>query len=327
MNYHYDYGYGELGNKLVEVFLSKTPSLEAAEELIRQGADVNVIGRDDGENLLSDILSNARWSTWNDLSDNCQPAKPSMCETIRFFLNHGFDVTKLDGCFGAQCLWALTLSTFDRQMIEATKLLLNAGAKNRTISPSSTDEDETPWSFIATEGSYQCSCSHNHSLSNVYEAVYQIYQAIEDGRPYKGIDSYEIAVGKKVQKVLATRNDDHPVFFSLKLPNFKKKNCFTQTLYFVYDDGVLISNQYADFWTDTILPNVDLIDVSEHFRGIMGNTIRKFTFDHRSVVKGTTHYGQPITTIEMDSGAKVRFSINFGEVSNENRAAYYELLK
>ena len=52
-----------------------------------------------------------------------------MCAIIRFFLDHGFDVNKCDGCFGTQCLWALTPSTYDRYMIEATKILLDAGAK------------------------------------------------------------------------------------------------------------------------------------------------------------------------------------------------------
>lgn len=88
----------------------------------------------------------------------------------------------------------------------------------------------------------------------------------------------------------------------------------------------MISTQYADFWTDTILPNADLVDVSEHFEGIVGSTIQRFTFDHKSVVKGKTRYSQPITIIEVDSGHKVRFSINFGEVKEEERAAYYELI-
>lgn len=38
------------------------------------------------------------------------------------------------------------------------------------------------------------------------------------------------------------------------------------------------------------------------------------------------HYGQPIVTIEMDSGCKARFSVNFGEVKKEERSAYYKLL-
>ena len=57
-----------------------------------------------------------------------------MCAIIRFFIDHGFDVNKCDGCFGAQCLWALTLSTFDRYMIEATKLLLE-NTENTFVTP------------------------------------------------------------------------------------------------------------------------------------------------------------------------------------------------
>lgn len=341
----YDYGYGDLENQLIELFRSGTPDFDAAEELIRQGADINAIGKNDDENILSEILSGYWWSecgdTISDVCDNCDENHcydcehnrnrnpnpgPSMCAIIRFFLNHGFDVNKCDGCFGAQCLGALALSTFDRYMIEATKLLLDAGAKNRTVSPTSTEQDETPWDFIATEGSYQDTCEHAHATANIFEAIYQIYQAIEDGRPYSGIDSYEAAVGKRILKVLAERDENNPIFFAMNRPGFKKNSCYTQTLYFVYVGGVLISTQYADFWTDTILPAKDFIDISEHFAGIVGNTIKGFTYDHRSIVKGTTHYGQPITTIEMDSGRKVRFSINFGEVKEAERAAYYELL-
>lgn len=45
----YDYGYGDLGNKLIELFRSGAPDFDAAEDLIRQGADINAIGKDDRE--------------------------------------------------------------------------------------------------------------------------------------------------------------------------------------------------------------------------------------------------------------------------------------
>lgn len=341
----YDYGYGEFGNKLIELFRSGAPDFAAAEELIRQGADINAIGNSDEENILSEILIGYKYAAYYetdcDACDNCDESccdacehncylnsnpGSAMCAIIRFFLDRGFDVKKCDGCFGAQCLGALCLSTYDRYMIEATKLLLDAGAKNRTISPASTDEHETPWSFIAREGSFQAICEQDHAAANIFEAVYQIYQAVEEGRPYSGIDSYEMAIGKKVLKVLAERDGENPIFFPMDLPEFKKDNCFTQTIYFVYDGGVLVSTKYACFWTDTILPAVDLVDVSAHFDGVVGNTITGFTYDHRSVAKGNGRYGQPITTIEMDSGRKVRFSVNFGEVEEEARAAFYDLL-
>lgn len=52
----YDYGYGDLGNKLVELFQSEKIDFDAAEDLIRQGADVNTIGKDDNENILSVVI-------------------------------------------------------------------------------------------------------------------------------------------------------------------------------------------------------------------------------------------------------------------------------
>ena len=334
----YDYGYGEFGNELIELFRFGTPDFNSAEELIRQGADLNAIGKDENQNILSEILCGYWHSCISDVCDYCDRDDcedceynrdwnpnigPSMCSIIRFFLDHGFDVSKRDGCFGAQCLRALAYSTYDRYMIEATKILLDAGAKNRTISPDSTDEDRTPSNVIATKSSFIGTCKHDHATANIFEAIYQVYQAVENGRPYSGIDSYEMAVGKKVVKVLAESNGVDPIFFSMNLPEFKKDNCYKTTLYFVYDGGVLISTWHADFWTDTFLSDVDLVDVSEYFDGIVGNVIKGFSYDHRSVIKGTIHYGQPITTMEMESGCKVRFSINFGEVKKEECAAFY----
>ena len=336
----FDLGYGKLGDELIVLFRSGAPDFEAAEELMKQGADINAVGKADDENILSEILSGYWWSKFGDKMDgtcevdyndepecNLNPSLgPSMCAVIRFFLDHGFDVTKRDGCFGAQCLWSLTLSTFDRYMIDATKILLDAGATNRTISPTSSDIADTPKDSIDAEIGFQATFEHNHSLVNIFEAVYQIYQAVEDGRPYSGIDSYEIAIGKKILKVCAEGGRAKPVFYPAALPGFQKNNCYTRTLYFIYDGGMLIVTWHAVFWTDTVLPDVEMVDASEHFEGVVGSTIGGFAFGHRTVVKGTTHYEQPITTIEMDSGRKVRFSTNFGEAEDEDRAAYFELL-
>lgn len=340
----YDYGYGELNNRLIELFKSGAPDFETAKELINQGADLNAVGKDDGENILSEILIGYHCTESGDIchnecddceKDNCDECEfhinlnpnlgQSMCDIIRFFLDNGFNVTKNEGCFGAQCLYALTLSTFDKYMIEATKILFGAGAVNRTVSLNP-NESATPWNFIGTEGSFQGTCEGNHALANIFEAVYQIYLALDEGRPYQGIDSYEISVGKRIIKVLAENNGGKSGFYPINTDGFKKDNCYTDNLYFVYDGGALVTTQYADFWTDTVIPDKEIIDVSERFKEIIGETIKSFAFDHRSIIKGTTEYGQPITTIETVSGNKVCFSINFGEVKDDNRAAYFEFL-
>ena len=131
----YDYGYGELENKLIVLLRSGPPDFAAAEELLRQGADVNAVGKSNSENVLSEILDSYGCPYQDDAGkqDADWYAEPgaAMCAVIRFFLDHGFDVNRRDGCFGAQCLRALTLTTFDRFMIEATKILFDSGRKIR----------------------------------------------------------------------------------------------------------------------------------------------------------------------------------------------------
>ena len=345
------YGYGELEDQIIRLLRMDPPDFTAAERLIAKGANLNASGNDPDENILSEILSGF-WQSesihmmeddefhdgYGEYDDECSdnehkenyPEKSGitgrsgrfMVKIIRFFLKHGFDVHNNEDRYGAQCLYALVLSTFDANMIEATKLLLDAGAKNRSVDKNG---DETPWDFIGMEGSYQDTCCHNHHLGNLYEAVYQIYQAVDEGRPYHGINSYEIAYGKRITRIFVEKPETGPIFFDMDLPTFKHENCFHQTLYFAFDGGYLISTQYAEFWVDTILPEKEMVDVSSFFPGIVGHVIEKFHFSHNEIVKGTMHYGQPITTIDMENGTKVIFSINFGEVKSKDRAAFFTL--
>lgn len=334
----YDHGFGELGNRLIDLFRSGAPDFEKAEELIAQGADVNSIGSDDGASILSEILEGYWYSEYGDeyedlyYSDEIERSKSlnpdlgiSMCKIIEFFLAHGFDVSKQGGRFGAHCLWSLTLSTFDRYIIDATKLLLDAGAANLSIAQSGS-KHETPKEFIGLEESYQATCENNFALSNIYEAVWQIYEAIENGRPYSGIGSYEAAVGKRITRVLAEGKAGETVFYSLRLPEFAKDSCFKKTLYFVYDGGAMIIDEYAALWVNSVLPDTELVDVSGFFPGIVGHSLERFIFDSLTITKEETDYTKPIVLIETSSGHKLRFSINFGEVEEEDRAAYFELV-
>ena len=311
--------------------------------LIRAGADVNAVGNQDDENMLSQIL----WAYWMsgcndgecDKREYCSykdyqhcmynqnpNAGKAMCEVIRFFLDHGFDTSKCNGRYGAQCLAAVVKSTFDRYMVEATKMLLDAGAQNLPVTSDEADKEETPWNQIVIENSYQDKCEHDHGIANVYEAMYRIFQAIEEGRPYRGIDTYEAAIGKKICGVFTEANKNQPVFHSMNQPGFNKENCFTQAIYFTYEGGVLVCTKYAELWTDAVLPIKEMMDVSENFIGIVGSVIKQIVFEHKEVVKEHTHYGQAVAVVEMESGTGMKISTNVGEVEAiENHAAYCEM--
>ncbi len=339
------YGYNPLSYALIELFTSGLPDFEAAEKLIQQGADVNDQGDDKGENVLSEILG-GYWQAGIDYSheeckkcikefaggasyDTCPFCEhflipnvgASMIRIIRFFLDHGFDVSRNEEKYGAQCLRALALSSFDRGIIEATKMLLDAGAQNI---PSDDDEpDETPMDAIGAEGSFQDTCEHHHDLGNIYETVYQIYLALEQGRPYAGIDSFEAAMHKKILRVMAAGDHKDSVFTSINLPTSTHNNCFYRNIYTVFDGGYMVCTKSGSYWVDVIPLDEAIIDVSEFFSPIVGHAIQQVTFAHNAVIDGITHYGQPVTTFHFDNGIKLTFTTNFGEVEEGNSGSYY----
>ena len=336
-----DYGYGELENKLIELLKLNEPDFAAADELIRQGADINAMC-EYGDNVLSDILngyvSSAEKIVNNDICENCWEEEcqrcenfvlthnpgPHMLDVIRYFIKNGFDINGCEGRLGAQCLSAVANSTYDRYMIDAIKIFFDEGIK---IDVSLYDDDfESAYDYFGVKADFQFVCEHNYPLANTYEAAYQLFKAYDEGKPYKGIDSYEIAAGRKILRVLSDSDGENPVFFTMNEPEFAKDNCFNGNLYFVYDGGVLIVTEHVDCWTDTVLPDVRFRDVTDCFGAIIGSCVTEFLFDHRDIIKGTIWYNQPIITIKTDVGKSVRISKNFGQVAKEDTAAFYELV-
>ncbi len=307
------YGYTPLSYALIELFVSDSPDFSIAEELIRQGADVNNQGDDKSENVLSEILYGYHSNFSGDMS---------LAKIISFFLDHGFDVARNKGRHGAQCLCALTFSPFEREIIDATKMLLDAGALNVPVEDDE-PENATPMSAIGTEQSFQDIGEGNHYLGNIYEAVYQIYVALEEGRSYSGIESFEAVIGKNILRIIAVGDNIDSIFTSVDLPTSKHKNCFYHNLFMIFDGGYLICTKYASYWVDTTPINEKTVDVSEFFFRIIGHKICQITFDHKSIKKGVTCYGQPVTTFHFDNDVKLTFSINFGEVEKDDYCSYY----
>ena len=60
------------------------------------------------------------------------------------------------------------------------------------------------------------------------------------------------------------------------------------------------------------------IDISTAFgKDAIGRRIKSISFDHKDVIKGTTHYGQPIIIMELANGKKLKFTHNFGELPDK----------
>ena len=138
------YSFNQQTSRLIELFRSGPPDFAATEELIRLGANINERGNTYSINPLAEILGGYWQSGINSENNkeceycensfakcptcrfNINPeAGKNMLRIIRFFLDHGFDVSKDSGKYGAACLYELKTSSFDDNIIEATKLIKN----------------------------------------------------------------------------------------------------------------------------------------------------------------------------------------------------------
>ena len=63
--------------------------------------------------------------------------------------------------------------------------------------------------------------------------------------------------------------------------------------------------------------------MSDFFTAIVVHEIQQVTFDQNILVKGSTFYGQPITSFCFDNGVKLTFSTNHGEVEKGHSCSYF----
>ena len=325
------HGFKGLSYQLTELFNQKEPDFEKAEELIRLGADINDNDGED-ENVLSESIFNYlnvsyAWSdrtdsTWNDPQriewDNERGTK--LIAIIRFFLSHGYDVHRNDNQYGAMCLSSIFMGRFGPKMIEATKVLLDAGAVNAVAY---TDDQTTAKDCADTEGGFADVCEKDHHLGNLYEAIYQILDAKDKGKPYAGIDSYQKAIGKRIRAVLADEENAELVFHAIDTPESKHDHCFSCNLYLALDDGYLVCRQAHNIYYDVNPPEMPWANVSSSFQGMAGCTIKGITFSNNTIIKGKTHYQQPVTELHLSSGKVLCFTTNFGEMENKESFGYF----
>lgn len=315
------YGYKPLSWELIELLRNGEPDFEKAEQLISQGADVNDQGDDKEENVLSSLIQDYYQSRWGNPEqkvcsdcedDGCESCEhnlnPNMGESllkiIKFFIDHGFDVNRQDGNYGRQCLNALVF-TYDKCIIEATKMIFSAYGKN----PIKWIKDEdSPVMWFSHEGDSLDMVHADHYLGNIYEATCSIFDAVEDGHPFMDIDSFEAAVGKKIIKVMA-ETETKDIFFPIK----EHDNCFSCWLYFMYEGGYLLYTAYSNCWVNTYLSEEKLVDVSECFLPIINHTIKDITF-------GST----PETTFHFDNNVKLNIALYRGDEEHNYRYFYFE---
>ena len=287
----------ELDMKLVKVCESGYPDINKIQELILAGADTNQV-HSSGRNIFDRVFLRFLNTRRQTPKRNYYKAK-KIKETIQLMVEHGWDVKR----FGMSVMNRFLFSTYDIWTFDLYRFMLRYD-----LAENPEDYDEA-LEGIATEESYQRCCEENHETENLFYALYELVEAKKDGRNFESIEPYYGAVGMKIDRILYFDESDTTV----------QKEPFTEynaDIGFVCGDKVLILRKgvHILFMNDRLIETPQ-VDLSETFcADVIGQTIRSVSFDHKTVVKGTTHYGQPTINIELSNGKKLKFSHNFGEL-------------
>lgn len=168
------------------------PAFERAKALLKEGADVNALVDSYGETLLSEIIMGCKvfdpcaYCMDRDC-DHCDEdmndekiGKHYLLEIIRFFLDNGYDVARNDGHHGSQALRALCWSTYDKAILEAARMLLDAGADPFCLDADGWDVFESiEWKISGCVPVYD-----DPELERLFKALYDLVEEKTKDRPH-----------------------------------------------------------------------------------------------------------------------------------------------
>ena len=260
--------------------------------------NINIYDEEDEETILTELLR----------EDMFYKNGALMTEVIKHFLANGYDVSLNEGANGDMVLSALCWSSYDKYVLDAAKVLLDAGASLEY--KSSNEEDDVPevigslnWKIAGAWGP-----DSDYPMANTLEAYYEMVKAYEAGEKYNDIDSFHKCVGETVTKVSYAGDVS-------SLKTTKNTTEFSNSLIMWFGEYPLVISNYIDM---VVNPNFvrknenTLLDISERFNKILGSKLKKIKY-----LDSITCY------LEFDNGYRVILS-NY-DIGGRKRNGMFEI--
>lgn len=335
MNYYF----GEIENQIRDACNEYPPDFEKIERLMEQCEDLSIVSREDSkDNMLSNII--LWYPEIGELRVHCENCTDKSCDgcplnypdydgrylpqIVKLFLKHGFDVTRDNGLVGRMCLGNLTFSSRDTYVIEAEKLLLNAGADpmiyldGETVVQAYAGED----SFRYLEGEYR--------ISHLYSTMAEIAEAASQNREYQDIEFFEACIGKRISKIEMACTGVTPSrsIYNVGFPFPKYKNCFATPIIFHCEGKQLCVTRYMDIRIDpTVRERAETVcDIEQYFPDCVGHRITAIDFDIHMLKKNKKRLNRVVILIRLDNGRVICISRNWGEMPREESTAFFSVV-
>lgn len=291
-------GYDE---QLAVACQKNVPDLNEIQRLIIAGADVNQLD-EHGRTIWDDVFYTALMEAIDVDEGAVTATVDTIKEVIALMVQHGWDTKR----FGLEVMHQFLFSTYDWFTFDLYRFMLQYDLSDDM------KRYQKALESVGGEESYQRCCEENHDLENLFYAIYELIDAKMNGRDPNSIALYYDAVGMRVDRIWYFGTSDTLV----EKENFTEYNA---DIGLMCDGKLLILRTGVNilFMNDRIeeQPRTDL---SERYgETVIGQTIQSISFSHRTVIKGSTHYGQPTIILEFSNGNKMKFTHNFGEMPDK----------
>lgn len=235
-----------------------------------------------------------------------------LTNSIRHFLSCGYDVFANEGRNGGLALCALCWSSYDQHILDAAKVLMNAGAPVNYRSKED-DPNEKPEGLIGSinwklSGAWMV--DKDFGFANTLEAYYAMAEANLAGKNYNSIDHYFVCIGKPLTAVSAVKSGDVTA-----LQEEGAISVYTEPLIMWFGDKPLVVSCYTDFVVNPVYVDdkkADLSDVTAVFSSLVGATLQEVQY-----------IGTTICYFEFSNGKRLLFASR--DIGKRNRIGTFEI--
>lgn len=221
--------------------------------------DINACDVSDEETILSELI----------MCGNFYKRGAVLPELVRHFLACGYDVSAHEGLNGGLALSALCWSSYDRYLLDAAKVLLNAGAPVRYHSQED-EPGEVPEGLLGSIGwkiSGAWAVDRDYWFANTLEAYYAMAEASLAGKDYSAIADFSVCIGRPLTAVSAVRGS------GAALRQEGAAWAYDAGLVLWFDGWPLIASCYVDLVVNPVYAaeqRANLATVSDAFSPLIG---------------------------------------------------------
>lgn len=229
-----------------------------------------------------------------------------LADIVRHFLARGYDVSANNGLNGGLALRALCWSSYDQHILDAAKVLMNAGApvNYRTRDDDPNDEPEGLLGSISWKLSGAWMVDKDYAWANTLEAYYAMTEAYIAGKDYNFIDNYFACIGKKLTSVSAIHIGGKPA-----LHDEGAISVYSEPLIMWFENKPLVISCYTDFVVNPVYADDkkdSLADITTVFSSLIGATLQEVQYIGTTICYFEFSNGKRLFFASRDIGDKKR---------------------